>query len=86
MWIIVTSREETITYQGAIDKLNQHRTPHRKSKVKVSLCRGKRYQRTYIEEINYRFYQVRPVVSHIEFHLTDKTLTPNNIGEDLKYL
>ena len=41
------------------------------------------YQRTDLEEICSRFYQVRPVVSHIEVRLPKKPPTPNNIGEGL---
>ena len=30
------------------------------------------------------FYQLRPVVSHLEFRLPEKPPTPKNIGENLK--
>ena len=38
----------------------------------------------YLEEICSKFDQVRQVVSHLELRLTEKPLTPNNIGEALK--
>ena len=44
----------------------------------------KSYQRTDIEEIHYTFYQVRPLVSHLEVFLSEITPTPNNIAEALK--
>ena len=84
MWIITINRKEIITAQGEFDELNFHQTPHGKSKVKISLCRRKSYQRTEIEEIISRFYQFRFVVSHIQVCLPNKPPTPNNIGEVLK--
>ena len=44
----------------------------------------KSYQIKYLEEICYRFDQVRPVVSHNEVCLPKKPPTPNDIGEVLK--
>ena len=41
---------------------------------------------TDLEDICSIFHQVRPVVSHIEFCLPKKALTPKNIGEALKVL
>ena len=38
-----------------------------------------------MEDICSRFDQVRPMVSHIEFHIQEKPLTPKNISESLKY-
>ena len=67
-----------------LDELNLHQAPHVKSKIKISLCRRKSYQRTYLEEIRSRFDQVRPVVSHLEVCLPNKPPTPKNIGEGLK--
>ena len=84
MWIIAINGEEPITYQGMLDEPNIHQNTRGKSKVKISLCRKKIYHRTDLEEICSRFDQVRPVVSHIEVHLPEKPLTPNNIGEALK--
>ena len=81
--IISINREYTITSQGSLDELNRHQTTHGKSKVKISLLRRKIYQRTDIEEIRSRFYQVRPVVSHIEVCIPEKPLTPKKIGEAL---
>ena len=66
MWIVAINGEEPITAQGVIDELNCHQTSRGKSKIKISLCRRKRYQRTDLEEIRSRFDQVRPVVSHLE--------------------
>ena len=34
--------------------------------------------------MNYMFDKVRPVVSHLEVCLPEKSLTSNNTGEDLK--
>ena len=42
------------------------------------------YQRIDLEYIQSIFDKVRPVVSHFEVHLLEKTLTPNDIGEALK--
>ena len=39
---------------------------------------------TDIEEIRSIFYQIRPVVLHLEFCLPDKLIAPKNIGEALK--
>ena len=36
------------------------------------------------EDILSRFYQVRPVVLHLEVRLLEKPITPNNIGEEKK--
>ena len=55
-----------------------------KSKVNISICRRKSYQRTYIENICSIFDQARPVVSHLEVHLLKKPPTPKNISEGLK--
>ena len=84
MWIIAINGEENITYQGELDELNHHQTPCGKSKINISLCKSKIYQKTDPEEIRSRFDQVRPVFSHLEFSLPKKPPTPNNIGEDLK--
>ena len=73
MWVISINGEEPITYKVALDELNQHKTPRGNSKVNISLCRRKRYQRTYIEEIHSIFDQVRPVVLHIEVHLQEQS-------------
>ena len=51
VWIIHINREEPITAQGVIDELNHHPNPRGKYKVKISLCRRKSYQRTYIRII-----------------------------------
>ena len=84
MYIIVTNVEELITAQGAIDEIHRHQKQCGKSKVNISLCRRKSYQRTYIENIRSRFDKVRPVISHIELSVPEKPLTPNNIDENLK--
>ena len=83
MWIVAINREETITTQGILDEINRHQTPQGKSKIKISLCRRKSYQRTDLEEIHSRLYQVRPVVSHLEVRLQKKPPTPSNISDDL---
>ena len=51
--------------------------------MKISLCRRKSYQRTDLEEICFRFDQVRPVVSHLEVRLPNKPPTTKNIGDAL---
>ena len=84
VWIIAIHLEEPITAQGAPDELNIHQTLLVKSKIKISLCRRKSYQRTYIENICSIFDQARPVVSHLEVRLPKKLPTPDNIGEGLK--
>ena len=80
MWIVAINGEEHITAQGVLYELNRHQTPRGKSNIKISLCRSKIYQRTDLEEILSRFYQVRPVVSHLEVLLPKKLPTPKNIG------
>ena len=35
VWIIANNGEEPIKYQGKLDELNRHQTPHGKSKVKI---------------------------------------------------
>ena len=49
VWIVATNVEEPITAQGVIDELNRHQTLWGKSKIKISLCRRKSYQRTDLE-------------------------------------
>ena len=61
MWIVAINGEETITDQVVLDEINRHQNPRGKSKIKISLCRSKSYQRTNIEEIRSIFDQVRPV-------------------------
>ena len=46
VWIISINGEESIIIQGEIDENNRHQTPRLKSKVNISLCRRKIYQRT----------------------------------------
>ena len=84
VWIIDISVKEPITVQDSLDELQRHLNQHGKSKVKISLFRSKIYYRTDIEDIWSIFYQVRPVVSHLEVSLLAKTFTPNNIGEAIK--
>ena len=83
MWIVAINGEEPIAAQGVLAELTCHQTLQGKSKIKISLCRRKSYQRTYLEEIRSIFDQVRPVVSHIEVRLPKKPPTPNNIGDAL---
>ena len=83
VWIVAINGEEPITAQGVVDELNRHQTPRGKSKIKISLCRRKSYQRADLEEICSIFDQVRPVVSNIEVCLPNKPLTPKNIGDAL---
>ena len=83
--IIYKNREEPLTSKGSLDGLQSSQNQCDKSKVKISLWQRKSYHRTDIEEIRLRFYQIRPVVSHLEVYLTDKHLTPKNIGEALKF-
>ena len=83
VWIVAINVEEPITAQDVLDELNRHQNPRGKSKIKISLCRRKRYQRTDIEEILSRFDQVRPVVSHLEFCLRKKPPTPKNVVDAL---
>ena len=83
MWIVAINGGEPITAQGVLDELNRHQNPRGESKIKISLCRRKIYQRTDLEEIRSRFDQVRPVVSHLEARLPKKPPTPKNIGDAL---
>ena len=75
MWIIDINGGEPMKAQGTLDELNQHQTPSGKSKVKISIHRRNIYRRTDLEDIHYRFYQVRPVVSHLEVCLPKKPPT-----------
>ena len=84
MWIIDINGEDLIITHGALDELNCHQTTREKYKVKISLCRRKSYQRKDVEEISSRFYQIRPVVSHLEVRLQEKPTTLKNISEGLK--
>ena len=36
VWIIAINMEEPIIAQGALDEINRHQTPNRKTKVKIS--------------------------------------------------
>ena len=81
--IVAINGEEPITAQGVLDELNCRQTPRGKSKIKISLCSRKSYQRTYLEDICSRFDQVRPVFLHLEVRLPKKPPTPKNIGEAL---
>ena len=83
MWIVDIIGEEPITAQCVLDELNFHQTPQGKCTIKISLFRRKIYQRIDLKEIRSKFYQVRPVVLHLEVCLSKRTTTPNNIGEDL---
>ena len=49
MWVIAINGEEPITYQGALDKLNNHQAPRGKSKVRISLSIRNSYQRIHLE-------------------------------------
>ena len=55
VWIVAINGEEPITAQGVLDELNRHQTSRGISKIKISLCRRKSYQRTDLEEIRSRF-------------------------------
>ena len=83
VWIVAINGEEPITDQGVLDELNRHQTLRGKSKIKISLCRRKSYQRTDLGEICCRFDQVTPVLSHLEVRLPKKPPTPKNIGDAL---
>ena len=82
--ISTANEEEPIKAQGALDELNHHQNPRRKSKVKIIICIRKSYQITDIEDIHSRFDQVRPVFSHLEVIPPKKPTTPKKIGEGLK--
>ena len=84
MWIIAINGEEPITAQYTIDEIQSHKTWSGKSKVKISLCVRKIYQRIDIEYIQSIFDQFRHVVSYIEVSLPGNPITAKNIGESLK--
>ena len=75
--------EEPIIAQAVVDELNRNQNTLGKSKIKTNLCRRKSYQITDLEENRSIFYQVRPVVSHLEICLPRKPTTPKNIDEGL---
>ena len=72
MWVVAINGEDPITYQGAMDEINSHQTPHWESKFKIIICRSKSYQSTYLEDISSIFDQVWSVVSHLEVSLPEK--------------
>ena len=84
VWIGAINVDDSITTQGAHDELNGHQTKHGKSKVDISLCIRKSYQRTDLKDIFSRFDLVRSMVSHLEVHLPEKPLTFKKISETLK--
>ena len=84
MWNICINGEEPITSKGALDERQRYHTNCGKSNVNISLCQRKSYQRTDIEEIWSIFDQVRPVVSHLVFFITEEPINLKNIGESLK--
>ena len=84
MCIINIYGEETIIAQGTLDEISCHQTPRGISKVKISLCRSKSYQRTNLKDIHSIFDQVIPVITYLKVRLPEKSLTSNNIVEALK--
>ena len=84
MCIVDINGEDLITAQGVFDELSFHQTAHVKSKINISLCKKKSYQRTDLEYICYIFDQLRPVISHPGVRLPKKPPTPKYIGEGLK--
>ena len=76
--------EEKITTQGTLDELHHCQNQCGESKVHIILHRSNIYHRTDIEVIRPRFDQVITVVSHLDVILSEKPLTPKNIGEDVK--
>ena len=64
--IIDINGEKPITAQGVLDELNYHQNPRGKPKVNISLCIRRIYHRKDLEELCSRFYQARPLVSHLE--------------------
>ena len=79
------SVKDPITSQSDLDEINRHQNPHGKSKVDISLFGRKSYQITYLKDIQYIFNQARPVLSHPEVCLSEKSSTPNNISEVLNF-
>ena len=49
VWIVAINGEEPIIAQGALDEINHHKNPRRKSNTNISLYRRKIYQRTDLE-------------------------------------
>ena len=84
VWILSINEEGHIKVKGVLDEIHSYKTQHCKSKFRLGLCRNKSYQRTDIEKIRPIFDQVWPSFSNLEFHLTEKPLTPNNIVEAFK--
>ena len=84
MLSITINWEESIIAKGALDELNSHKNTRGKSKVKISLCIWKSYQRTDLEEICSIFDQLRSVFLYLEVSLLEKPMTPKKIGEALK--
>ena len=70
VWIVHINGEDPITDQGALYELNCHQNPCGKSKVKISLCIIKSYQRTDLEEICSRFVPDL-IKSDLWFHILD---------------
>ena len=72
VWTIDINGEETIIYQGEIDELNSHKNPRGKPNVNISIWRRKNYHILDLEEIHFRYNQVRSMVSYIEVCLSNK--------------
>ena len=51
VWVVPINEEDPITYQGALDEIKHHKNPFEKSKINISICIRKSYQRTYLEEL-----------------------------------
>ena len=84
VWIIAINGEYPITDKGVLDDIQLYQTLRGKSKVNISLPRRKIYQQKDIGDIWSKFYHIRPVLSHLEVSLPEKTLKPNKIGEYFK--
>ena len=84
VWIGAIYEEEPIKYQYVLDGINIHQTPRGKSKVNITLCRRKSYQKTDIEDLFSIFDQVRPVDSHLDVRLPKKLTTPKSISKGSK--
>ena len=84
VWNISINIEESITYQGSLDEMQNYQNQYGTSNFKISLYRRKIYQRIDIEKIRSRFYQVRPVFLHPGVSFPEKHMTPKKIGEALK--
>ena len=74
VWIVAINGEDPITAQGVLDEFNCHQTQRGKSKINISLCRRKSYQRELLEE-----FTLDLIKSDLWFHIL-KLVSQRNLS------